>query len=186
MKNVDHTPFSHSWIMTSEVYSGPFQSFCFGGLILVSQFALTKALQKFNEKLGPGFLKTFFHIVTLHSKTESIFLNIIAYFFHVFPWSHIKNVLFLFSQMLFIRSHLPFVWFSIPPPHLHLAHVLGTWVSASWLQMSIALVCFLPFCGSGLVLAEKMKEEHYLCWLLNKHIFIESLVCARNQVDVRF
>ena len=83
--------------MTSEVYSGPFQSFCFGGLILVSQFALTKALQKFNEKLGPGFLKTFFHIVTLHSKTESIFLNIIAYFFHVFPWSHIKNVLFLFS-----------------------------------------------------------------------------------------
>lgn len=45
-------------------------------------------------------------------------------------------------------------------PYLYLAHVLGTGVSVSWLQMSIALLCFLPFYGSGLELAGKMKEEY--------------------------
>lgn len=113
----------------NEVCSGPFYSlFCLRGLIPVSWFALS--LWKCSARWGPVFLKTSFLIVTSHSKTEYIFLNIIAYFFHVFTWGHIKNVLdsfLIFSNTVNYVPYSIFIVFhpSLPSSMFNSAHVLA-------------------------------------------------------------
>lgn len=138
--------------------------------------ALHSVPLKIQCKVRSRFPAEFLPSWSSHSKTAYIFLNIIAYFFHVFTWGHIKNVLdsFLFSNTV---NYIPDSIFIIFHPSLLSTCSLSFSLSASDEHSPHLLSSFLL----GWVSIRREKREYLLCCLFSKFLCIESLSCARNQ-----
>lgn len=157
------------------VHSGPLKSLFFFWRPDSSIMLCIQCLWKYSARWGPGFPQ-FLPSWSSHSKTACIFLNIIAYFFRVFTWGHIKNVLdsFLFSNTV---NYIPDSIFIIFHPSLLSTCSLSFSLSASDEHSPHLLSSFLL----GWVSIRREKREYLLCCLFSKFLCIESLSCARNQ-----